>query len=256
LRPPAPAPEVFGDRDDFPWLPRLPGSALIDAETGEEGLDATTADDAEPRIVGNARLARHYEAPAGAGAEAIVQAYAAALRQAGWAVTAQPERAAGGALVVAHYAAGGRDVWARIAAAGGRYEIAAADVGAGIAQAFATGCHLVLNGITFGLADATLQPESESTLAALARLLKAERALRVEVVAYTDPRDAEGDHDTNLRLSAQRAEAVKTWLRQHRIDGERIATRGAGDGAPLRPSDTDAHRARNRRIELRRTDCR
>jgi outer membrane protein OmpA-like peptidoglycan-associated protein len=56
--------------------------------------------------------------------------------------------------------------------------------------------------------------------------------------------------------SARRAEAVRTWLRQHRIDGDRVVARGLGDSAPLRASDTDENRARNRRVEIRKLACR
>ena len=256
LRAPSSTPESSGDRDDPPWLAPLPGSALMDAAHADEGLDVTTADDAEPRIVGAARTVRRYTAPAGLSADAIVRAYAAALRGAGWVVNAQQSHAPGGALVVAHFAASGRDVWARVAAADGRYELAATDAGLGIARAFAGGCSLVANGIAFGLDDATLLPESEPTLMALQRLMKSDSDLRIEVLAYTDARDANGDAQALRALSARRAEAVKTWFRQHRIDGDRITPRGLGDSAPLRPSDTDENRARNRRIEIRKTDCR
>jgi outer membrane protein OmpA-like peptidoglycan-associated protein len=256
LKTPSPTPEKFGEQEDFPWLPPLPGSAPIGAARTAEGLDVTTADDAEPRIVGADRMSRRYQAPAGLGADAIVRAYATALRSAGWVVNSQSARAPGGALVVAHYAATGRDVWARVGATEGAYELAATDAGQGITGAFESACSLVANGIAFDLDKATLLPESEPTLAELQRLLKAQRDLRIEVVAYTDSRDADGDAQANRALSARRAEAVKSWFRQHRIDGDRITTRGLGDAAPLRPSDTEENRARNRRIEIRKVDCR
>jgi OOP family OmpA-OmpF porin len=256
LRPPGPSPEPFGENDDLPWLPPLPGSTRAGAARIEEGLDVTTADDAEPRIVGAARSSRRYVAPAGLVADAIVRAYAAALRSAGWVVNAQQSRAPGGALVVAHYAAAGRDVWVRVTAGDGRYELGATDAGAAIARAFATGCSLVANGIVFELDRATLRPESEPTLMALQRLLKSEADLRIEIVAYTDARDASGDGQAGRALSARRAEAVKLWFRQHRIDGDRITTRGLGDSAPLRAGESDEDRARNRRVEIRKVDCR
>jgi len=256
LKAPAAKPESFGDQGDLPWLPPLPGSTPAGTASVDEGLDVTTADDAEPRIVGAARASRHYVAPPGLGADAIVRAYATALRNAGWVVNSQQSRAPGGARTVAHYAAAGRDVWVRVTAGDDRYELAATDAGLGIARAFAGGCSLVANGIAFGLDDATLLPESEPTLTSLQRLLKSQDSLRIEVVAYTDARDAHGDAQAGRTLSAQRAEAVKTWLHQHRIDRDRITTRGLGDSAPLRPSETEEDRARNRRVEIRKVDCR
>src|SRR5262249_45464155 len=132
----------------------------------------------------------------------------------------------------------------------------ATDAGLGIARAFAGGCSLVANGIAFGLDDATLLPESEPTLISLQRLLRSQDSLRIEVVAYTDARDANGNAQAGRALSALDDAAVKKWLHQHRIDPDRITTRGLGDSAPLRPSDTEEDRARNRRVEIRKVDCR
>jgi outer membrane protein OmpA-like peptidoglycan-associated protein len=107
----------------------------------------------------------------------------------------------------------------------------------------------------FELDDATLRPESEPTLMALQRLLKAQEGLRIEVVVHTDARDAGGDAEAGRALSARRAEAVKLWFARHRIDDARITPRGLGASAPLRPSESAEDRARNRRVEIRKVDC-
>jgi outer membrane protein OmpA-like peptidoglycan-associated protein len=165
-----------------------------------------------------------------------VRAYATALRNAGWTIAAQQGRGPGGALVVAHYAASGRDVWVRVSAADGGYELAVADAGQSIARGLEAGCSIVLQGVEFEIDEATLLPVSEPTLAAVQRLLRADRDMKLEIDAYTDSRDARGDRDANLRLSAQRAEAVRTWFRQHRVDDDRLVTRGSATPSRCTPA--------------------
>jgi outer membrane protein OmpA-like peptidoglycan-associated protein len=253
LKPPAATPETFGERDDFPYLARLPGATLRETTMEAGGLDVTTIDDADARIVGARHVTKRYDLPPGATPETFMRAYATALRDAGWAVTAQLDRARGSALVVAHYAARGRDVWARLSAVDGHCELSVADAGQGIANAFAQGCSLVLYGITFDFDESAPLAGSEPALYDVQRLLRSDRDLKLEIVAHTDSRD--GDHDAAMKLSAQRAAAVKLWFVRHRVDGDRLTTRGAGDTEPLRPSDTDENRARNRRIEFRKIGC-
>jgi outer membrane protein OmpA-like peptidoglycan-associated protein len=254
LNPPAQNTEAFGEHDDFPYLARVPGATLLATTIADDGLDVTTLDDAEPHLVGSRRVTKRYEGAPGTTPDTFMRTYATALRNAGWAVTAQQDRSRGTALVVAHYAAGGRDVWARLSAEGSRFELSVADAAEGIASAFAQGCRLVLYGIRFDFDESAPLAESEPALHDVQRLLHADSTLRLEIVAHADSRD--GDHEANLKLSKQRAAAIKLWFVRHRIDGDRLTTRGAGDTEPLRPSDTDENRARNRRIELRKPDCR
>jgi outer membrane protein OmpA-like peptidoglycan-associated protein len=253
LKPPAATPETIGEHDDFPYLSRLPGATLLGTTIEAGGLDVTTIDDADEHIVGTRHVTKRYDLPPGAAADTFMRAYAAALRDAGWAVVAQLDRAHGSALVVAHYAARGRDVWARLSAADGHCELSVADAGQGIANAFAQGCSLVLYGITFDFDESAPLAGSEPALWDVQRLLRADSELKLEIVAHTDSRD--GDHDAAMKLSAQRAAAIRLWFVRHRIDGDRLTTRGAGDTEPLRPSDTEENRARNRRIELRKIGC-
>jgi outer membrane protein OmpA-like peptidoglycan-associated protein len=255
LKPPSPTPEIFGERDDFPYLSHPPGATLSATSIANDGLDVTTIDDADARIVGSRHVTKRYDLPPGTPPDTALRAYTAALRDAGWAVNAWQDRARGSALLVAHYAARGRDVWARLSAADGHFEASVADAGQGIANAFAQGCSLVLYGVSFDFDEAAPLAGSEPALFDVQRLLRADRDLKLQIVAHTDSRDAGGDREANLKLSAQRAEAVKLWFVRHRIDGDRLATRGAGDTEPLRPSDTEENRARNRRIELRKVGC-
>ncbi len=67
------------------------------------------------------------------------------------------------------------------------------------------------------------------------------------IVGHTD---SQGDEQSNLILSRLRAESVMAYLIGKGIDPERLSTEGAGESDPIAPNDTEAGRARNRRIEF------
>lgn len=68
--------------------------------------------------------------------------------------------------------------------------------------------------------------------------------------------DAGGNDAVNLRISQQRADAVKDWLVQHGVDPDRITTVAFGEQNPLAPnalpdgSPDEQGRATNRRAEV------
>ena len=72
-----------------------------------------------------------------------------------------------------------------------------------------------------------------------------------EIVGHTDN---VGSAEKNKKLSAERAEAVKTFLVENGIAENRMVTRGAGDTQPKASNKTPEGRAQNRRIEFTRTD--
>jgi outer membrane protein OmpA-like peptidoglycan-associated protein len=62
--------------------------------------------------------------------------------------------------------------------------------------------------------------------------------------------DNTGDADANKRLSQARAEAVKEALTRSGIDASRVTTVGYGQERPIASNDTEAGKAKNRRLEL------
>ncbi len=69
--------------------------------------------------------------------------------------------------------------------------------------------------------------------------------------------DGKGTHPYNMKLSENRAAAVKNWLVQNAgVAGARITTRGWGETKPVAPnakpdgSDDPAGRQKNRRVEI------
>ncbi|HLJ85255.1 MAG TPA: OmpA family protein [Candidatus Angelobacter sp.] len=89
--------------------------------------------------------------------------------------------------------------------------------------------------------------ESTHTVTELATLLKAYPNTTIQIVGHTD---STGPMDMNQKLSVARADAIKEMLVNQGVGQERIATSGLGEEKPVASNDTEAGRARNRRIEL------
>ena len=105
-------------------------------------------------------------------------------------------------------------------------------------------------GIYFDTDRTDLKPESKSTLEEVAKLLKADPSLRLEVAGHTDNTGAPAH---NMQLSAGRAAAVVNALvAAYGVERARLQAKGYGDGKPVAPNDTDQNRAKNRRVELRK----
>ncbi|WP_374602643.1 OmpA family protein [Arenimonas sp.] len=105
-----------------------------------------------------------------------------------------------------------------------------------------------LDGIYFDTGKATLRPESSDALAQVAELMRADPSLELEIVGHTDD---VGDAGANLRLSEDRALAVRSVLViEHRVPDRRLRSRGAGESEPVAPNSSEAGRALNRRVEL------
>ncbi len=108
--------------------------------------------------------------------------------------------------------------------------------------------------VTFGAAAlfdtgrSDIKPQGRSELDALAGRLKA--AMGYDKVVVTGHTDNRGGDAYNQKLSEARAGAVKTYLVGKGVDGSRIVTRGAGESRPVASNDTDAGRAKNRRVDI------
>ncbi len=108
-----------------------------------------------------------------------------------------------------------------------------------------------LDNIGFEFGKATLTPESKTELDQLADMMIDYPLLRIEVEGHTDDI---GSDASNLTLSQDRAQAVVDFLRNRKVEKERIASKGYGETKPLVPNNSDANRALNRRVEFRVTE--
>jgi OmpA-OmpF porin, OOP family len=103
-------------------------------------------------------------------------------------------------------------------------------------------------GIYFDFDKADIRPESEPTIAEIAKFLKEQPDIKVFVVGHTDN---EGSLDYNINLSKQRAKSVVNKLiNDHEIKPSRLTPEGLGFLAPVASNRTEEGRAKNRRVEL------
>ena len=110
-----------------------------------------------------------------------------------------------------------------------------------------TGRTVVLNNLFFDTNKFELKPKSRTELNRLIEFMQKYRDVQIQVSGYTDN---VGAPEANIQLSQQRAQAVVGYLSGHGISITRLRAKGYGEGRPLVPNDTDAHRQLNRRIEL------
>jgi outer membrane protein OmpA-like peptidoglycan-associated protein len=167
---------------------------------------------------------------------------------------------ADGGTAVAQLPVGGRNLWLEVdvSNSGETYRLTIVEE-AGMEQKVeftatelasalnATG-KVALHNILFDTGKATIRPESAAPLTPVGELLKSDAALRLEIQGHTDNVGAAA---ANLRLSQDRAAAVRTYLVQNfGIAADRLTTSGFGDTRPVAENTTDTGRAQNRRVEL------
>ncbi len=108
---------------------------------------------------------------------------------------------------------------------------------------------IILRGIYFEFNSAVIKPESYPVLDDAAKVLVAKPKMRVEIGGHTD---SIGSDSYNMKLSYQRANAVKEYLvRYHNIDPSRLEVRGYGETQPVADNRTKSGRDLNRRIEFK-----
>ena len=105
----------------------------------------------------------------------------------------------------------------------------------------------LVSNLLFYTGTAKLKPESMGSLLDVSKLLK-EATSPVKILGHTD---SDGDDAGNLKLSQQRAEAVKSILvTEYNIDESKFTTEGRGETQPLANNNTPEGKAQNRRVEF------
>lgn len=105
-----------------------------------------------------------------------------------------------------------------------------------------------LKNVFFDTDKATLKPVSFTALSNLLEVMKLKPNMIVEISGHTDN---VGDNTHNLKLSKDRAEAVKAYLVKNKIAENRIITKGYGADKPIADNDTQEGRQQNRRTEVK-----
>ena len=111
----------------------------------------------------------------------------------------------------------------------------------------AVGQKIALNNLYFIQSKPELLPESTPELELILLFLRQNANVEIELQGHTDN---QGDFDLNLRLSKERADAVKAYLTKNGIDNKRVSGRGFGSTRPLASNAQEHTRKQNRRVEL------
>lgn len=107
-----------------------------------------------------------------------------------------------------------------------------------------------LRNVFFVQSKPQLKTESYPELDRLVQIMRDNPTLEIELEGHTDNL---GNAQANLVLSEKRVLAVKEYLVKKGIQASRITGKGYGGTRPVAPSDTEANRQLNRRVEFRIT---
>tara|TARA_R110000868_G_scaffold30771_7_gene113497 strand:- start:4308 stop:5633 length:1326 start_codon:yes stop_codon:yes gene_type:complete len=108
--------------------------------------------------------------------------------------------------------------------------------------------HVSTNGILFDTGSSNIQPQSMGIILQISQVLQQEKTMKLKIIGHTD---ADGDNNSNLKLSQQRADAVKKALTTiYGIADERLMTEGKGETKPISDNSTTDGKAQNRRVEF------
>jgi OmpA-OmpF porin, OOP family len=116
-----------------------------------------------------------------------------------------------------------------------------------------SGCKLTksisLESVLFSSGTANITGSSQNNLEQVLDVLKENEHLSFEIAGHTD---SAGNYGKNVKLSENRAQAVRQFLIDNGIAPERLTAKGYGPDQPLATNDTKDGRSKNRRVELKR----
>lgn len=125
-----------------------------------------------------------------------------------------------------------------------------ATAGTGVAVTQTADNQLKLNipsDISFDTNQSTIKPNLRPILDQFAQGLSSQPNTEIRIVGHTD---STGSDAINNPLSVNRAASARDYLVARGVDGRRIQIDGRGAREPIADNNTDAGRAKNRRIEI------
>ncbi len=105
-----------------------------------------------------------------------------------------------------------------------------------------------LNNVFFDFNSAHLRPESYPELDRFAQFIKTHPNLLIEISGHTD---SVGTAQYNIKLSTERAQAVKTYLVNKGCNPKQLVVKGYGFSKPVATNQTEEGRQKNRRVEFK-----
>jgi OOP family OmpA-OmpF porin len=108
---------------------------------------------------------------------------------------------------------------------------------------------VVLQGVNFEFNKSSLTEDSKDILDEVAASLKERPDVKVEIGGHCD---SIGPQAYNQTLSQARAETVMQYLVDKGVKAENLRAEGYGESQPIASNKTEAGRAQNRRVELKR----
>ena len=241
---------------------RIPGYLISDCKTREFDAFTFPSEGKGPKTTIEGKFSEtNYEVirdDKRASELAIIRNYDNAIKKIGGTTSQNDSKR----TIVGKIVKDGKEVWVQVWAYGGggvtRYnvtivekaameQIVVADAAAFSNDIKSTG-HTAIYGIYFDTGKSVVKPESDAALGEIAKLMKSETGLKVNVVGHTDN---VGGMDSNMKLSQSRADAVvKALTGKYGIAAARLKAYGVASLSPVASNDTEDGRAKNRRVEL------
>src|SRR5690606_38497047 len=109
------------------------------------------------------------------------------------------------------------------------------------------GTLLTLQDILFEFGKSELKDGAERTMQKLAEFINKNPKVNLVIEGFTD---SVGSETFNLKLSEERANAVRDAMLENGVEAGRMSTKGMGEQFPVASNDTDAGRSKNRRVEI------
>ncbi len=102
--------------------------------------------------------------------------------------------------------------------------------------------------ILFDTSKSSFQQRTYPVLEAITAILKEYPNSNFAIEGHTD---SDGKDDANMKLSDDRAAAVKNYLVEKGINAARLTSKGFGESMPIDTNKTKAGKANNRRVEVK-----
>lgn len=106
---------------------------------------------------------------------------------------------------------------------------------------------IIANGIRFDSGKASLKPESMGIINKIVTLMMEHPELQFSIEGHTD---SDGNEETNLNLSEQRAKTVRNTIIKLGISEDRLSYKGLGESMPIDNNNSPEGKANNRRVEF------